>query len=159
MGYSALENAALAEETKLHDWLAELLRLGGSDLLLVHGAAAAIRKNGEVEKIGAAPLDGSEIESLVQPILTPVAAAQYRVVQIADSSYRIAGLGRFRINLHRERGRAAATIRALPMKVPALDELGLPVEIGSLAALRRGLVLIGGAAGAGKVHDPGGAGQ
>src|SRR5208337_5425363 len=120
------------------------------DLLLVHGVAAAIRRNGEVEKIGDAPLDGSEIESLVQPILTPVAAAQYRAVQIADSSYRIAGLGRFRINLHRERGRAAATIRALPMKVPLLGELGLPPEIGSLAALRRGLVLIGGAAGAGK---------
>jgi twitching motility protein PilT len=71
-------------------------------------------------------------------------------VQIADSSYRIAGLGRFRINLHRERGHAAATIRALPMKVPSLGELGLPVEVGNLAGLRRGLVLIGGAAGAGK---------
>ncbi|MGA9805992.1 MAG: ATPase, T2SS/T4P/T4SS family, partial [Terriglobales bacterium] len=66
------------------------------------------------------------------------------------SSYRIAGLGRFRINLHRERGHAAATIRALPMKVPSLGELGLPVEVGNLAGLRRGLVLIGGAAGAGK---------
>ena len=71
-------------------------------------------------------------------------------MQIADSSYRIAGLGRFRINLHRERGHAAATIRALPMKVPSLGELGLPVEVGNLAGLRRGLVLIGGAAGAGK---------
>ncbi len=141
---------ALSDDTKLHDLLQELLRLGGSDLLLVHGTAAAIRKNGEVEKIGDSPLEGSEIESLVQPILTPVAAAQYRAVQIADSSYRIAGLGRFRINLHRERGRAAATIRALPMKVPLLGELGLPVEVGNLAGLRRGLVLIGGAAGAGK---------
>ena len=140
----------MADDTKLHDFLQELLRRGGSDLLLVHGVAASIRKNGEVEKIGDDPLDGLEIESLVQPILTPVAAGQYRAVQIADSSYRIAGLGRFRINLHRERGHAAATIRALPMKVPALGELGLPVEVGNLAGLRRGLVLIGGAAGAGK---------
>ncbi len=141
---------ALADDTKLHDFLRELLQRGGSDLLLVHGTAPAIRKNGEVEKIGDVPLDGSEIESLIQPILTPVAAGQYRAVQIADSSYRIDGLGRFRINLHRERGHAAATIRALPVKVPALSELGLPVEVGNLAGLRRGLVLIGGAAGAGK---------
>src|SRR5580658_4346249 len=76
--------------------------------------------------------------------------AQYRATQIADCSYRIPDLGRFRINLHRERGHAAATIRALPVKVPALGELGLPVEVGTLAAIRRGLVLIGGAAGAGK---------
>src|SRR5271156_1418331 len=132
-------NTALPEDTKLHDFLRELLRRGGSDLLLVHGAAASIRTNGAVEKIGDAPLDGSEIEFLVQPALTPVAAGQYRDVQIADSSYRIPGVGRFRINLHRERGHAAATIRALPMKGPSIGELGLPVEVGTLAALRRGL--------------------
>jgi Tfp pilus assembly pilus retraction ATPase PilT len=140
----------LPESEKLKELLSELIRLGGSDLLLVHGTAAAIRMEGEVHKIGDALLEGSEIESLVQPVLTPVAAGQYRATQIADSSYRIPGLGRFRINLHRERGRAAATIRALPVKVPALDELRLPVEVGNLAGLRRGLVLIGGAAGAGK---------
>jgi twitching motility protein PilT len=143
-------NTAFSEDNKLHDFLEELLRRGGSDLLLVHGAAASIRSNGAVEKIGDGPLDGSEIEALVQPALTPVAAGQYRAVQIADSSYRIAGLGRFRINLHRERGHAAATIRALPMKVPSIGELGLPAEVATLATLRRGLVLIGGAAGAGK---------
>jgi twitching motility protein PilT len=140
----------MPEDTKLHTFLRELLQRGGSDLLLVHGVAASIRKNGAVEQIGDAPLDGSEIEALVQAILTPVGAAQYRATQIADCSYRIAGLGRFRINLHRERGRAAATIRALPVKVPLLSELGLPAEVGNLAGLRRGLVLIGGAAGAGK---------
>ena len=140
----------MSEDTKLHELLQELLRRGGSDLLLVHGVAASIRTNGEVEKIGDTPLDGSEIEAMVEAILTPIGAAQYRATQIADCSYRISEVGRFRINLHRERGRAAATIRALPMKVPLLAELGLPVEVGNLAVLRRGLVLIGGAAGAGK---------
>ncbi len=106
--------------------------------------------NGVVEKIGDHPLAGSEIEALVLGALSPVAADQYRNTQIADSSYRVAGLGRFRINLHRERGQAAATIRALPVKVPLLADLGLPAEVGNLAGLRRGLVLIGGAAGAGK---------
>ena len=140
----------MSNDTKLHDLLQELVQRGGSDLLLVHGTAAAIRKDGQVEKIADSPLQGPEIESLVQPILTPAAAEQYRSVQIADSSYRVPGLGRFRINLHRERGQAAATIRALPAKVPLLADLGLPAEVANLAALRRGLVLIGGAAGAGK---------
>ena len=140
----------MSEDTRLQDFLKELLGRGGSDLLLVHGVAAAIRINGAVEKIGDVPLDGSEIEALVQPVLTPVGTAQYRDSQIADCSYRISGLGRFRINLHRERGHAAATIRALPMKVPLLGDLGLPSEVANLAGLRRGLILIGGAAGAGK---------
>jgi len=140
----------LDEKEKLQNLLAELLGRGGSDLLLVHGDEPAIRKNGVVERIDDVVLDGAEIESLVRPVLSPSAASQYSEVGIADSSYRIDGLGRFRINLHRERGRAAATIRALPGKVPTLTELGLPAEVGNLAGLRRGLVLIGGAAGAGK---------
>jgi twitching motility protein PilT len=140
----------LPDEIMLHHLLQELLRRGGSDLLLVHGVAASIRIDGEVEKIGETPLAGEEIEALVQPVLTPIGASQYRATQIADSSYRIAGVGRFRINLHRERSHAAATIRALPMKMPVLAELGLPVEVANLAGIRRGLILIGGAAGAGK---------
>ena len=52
----------------------------------------------------------------------------YRDAQIADGSFRVQGLGRFRINLHRERGRAAAALRALPARVPRLSTLGLPRE-------------------------------
>lgn len=140
----------LPGNTRLRDLLQQLMDRGGSDLLLVHGAPASIRHDGEIEHIGNDPLQGAEIEALVQPVLTPVAAEQYRTTQIADASYRAEGLGRFRINLHRERGQAAATIRALPVNVPQLDELHLPAEIAHLAGLRRGLVLIGGAAGAGK---------
>jgi twitching motility protein PilT len=74
----------------------------------------------------------------------------YRDRQTADASYRINGLGRFRINLHRERGRAAAAVRALPTKVPALADLHLPPTVEALTRIPRGLVLIGGPAGSGK---------
>src|SRR5205807_348531 len=74
----------------------------------------------------------------------------FKEAGIADSSYRIAGVGRFRINLHRERGRTAASIRALPTKIPSLQDLHLPPSVESLAHLPRGLVLIGGPAGSGK---------
>ncbi len=142
--------ADLPDNRNLKELLAELIRRGASDLLLVGGIEASVRMNGVVEKIGDHPLAGSEIEALVLGALSPTAAEQYRSTQIADSSYRVSGLGRFRINLHRERAQAAATIRALPVKVPLLADLGLPAEVGNLAGLRRGLVLIGGAAGAGK---------
>ncbi len=140
----------MSENANLTNLLRKLIEQGASDLLLVHGTAASIRLDGDVRKISDQVLDGSEIEQMVQPVLTPVGAQQYRETQIADSSYRVEGLGRFRINLHRERGHTAATIRALPVKVPELNELRLPPEVANLAALRRGLVLIGGAAGAGK---------
>ena len=84
------------------------------------------------------------------PALPPHARRQYRTARIADGSFRLAGAGRFRINLHRERGRAAAAIRLLPQRIPRLDTLGLPPAVALLAQLPRGLVLIGGATGSGK---------
>jgi len=59
-------------------------------------------------------------------------------------------MGRFRVNLHRERGRPAATIRVLPRHVPALSSLALPAQVEQLAELTRGLVLVGGGTGSGK---------
>jgi twitching motility protein PilT len=135
---------------RLYRWLQILVTRGGSDLLLVPDAPACIRVKGEVQKIESGPLDGPEIEAAVVPALSSHALQHYRDTQIADSSYRIAELGRFRINLHRERGRAAAAIRALPTRVPSLKELHLPPSVETLAHIPRGLVLIGGPAGSGK---------
>jgi len=142
--------AAARESVQLNLWLEQLVARKGSDLLLVPLAPAAIRVEGALLAIGDSPLTGDEIEAAVMPALAPHAQEEYERRKIADSSYRVEGLGRFRINLHRERGRAAATVRALPSKVPALDELKLPAGVGSLAKLQRGLVIIGGATGSGK---------
>lgn len=134
----------------LNHWLETLVTRRGSDLLLVPGVPACILFEGSVRTIGTEPLDGPDIEATVVPALTSHALQVYREKQITDSSYRIAGLGRFRINLHRERGRAAAAIRALPKQVPRLSDLHLPPSVEALSRLPRGLVLIGGPAGSGK---------
>jgi twitching motility protein PilT len=142
--------APARESIQLNSWLAQLVEGRGSDLLLVPHAPASIRVEGSLVTVGDSPLTGDEIEAAVLPALAPHAREEYQRSHIADSSYRIDGLGRFRINLHRERGRAAATVRALPTKIPTLAELRLPPGIAALAKLRRGLVIIGGATGSGK---------
>jgi twitching motility protein PilT len=136
--------------SRLDQWLTTLVGRAGSDLLLIPGAPASIRFEGEVRAIGNENLDGPEIEAAMVPALTPHGLRQYREIQIADSSYRVPGLGRFRINLHRERGLAAAAIRALPAKIPSLGDLNLPPMVEALSRLPHGLVLIGGPAGSGK---------
>ncbi len=146
--YESLETGL--STSSLGRWLATVVSLGASDLLLVQGAPPCMRVDGEVRKIEPSVLDGSEIEAAVIPALTRHAQRVYREHRIADSSYRILGLGRFRINLHREQGRAAAAIRVLPARVPALRELNLPSTVELLGHIPRGLVLIGGPAGAGK---------
>lgn len=145
-----VEAVDVAAAGRLEQWLGTLVARGGSDLLLVGDAPPCLRVQGEVKKLEATALHGADIEAAVLPALARHALHAYREGGIADSSYRIAGVGRFRINIHRERGRAAAAIRALPTRVPGLQELHLPAAVASLARLPRGLVLIGGPAGAGK---------
>ena len=99
-------------------------------ILLVENAPPCIRVQGELRKIESDALDGADVEAAVVPALFAHALRVYRESLIADSSYRISGVGRFRINLHRERGRAAATIRALPSKIPSFQDLHLPAPVG-----------------------------
>ena len=138
------------DPAQLHRWLEQLVARNGSDLLLVPEAPAAVRIEGVISTIGDRTLSGEEIEAALLPAMAAHAREEYQQYGIADSSYRVQGLGRFRINLHRERGLAAATVRALPAKIPALKELHLPAGVEALAALQRGLVIIGGATGSGK---------
>jgi len=134
----------------VEDWLAEVIRRKGSDLLLVAGHAPVVRVDGLLSPVADLLLDGDDIAAAVAPLLPPYAAKQYRETGIADASLRLPALGRFRVNLHHERGRPAAAVRVLPGRVPSLSELNLPPEVEQLSRLGRGLVLIGGATGSGK---------
>ena len=141
---------AEAHTARLRAWLALASERGASDLLLVAGAPPSVRVNTLVSPLDEGPLDSEEIADAVLPALPPHARRTFRADGIADASFRAPSLGRFRINLHRERGRAAATIRRLPAVVPRLDSLGLPDTVALLSQLPRGLVLVGGPTGSGK---------
>ena len=134
----------------LEQWLRARVSRGAADLFLVAGFAPAIRLNGLVTPLPEPPLEGEAIEAAVLPMLHPQALERYRNDGSADVSLRRPELGRFRVNLHRERGHAAATIRALPAKPPLLAELGLPAQVEQITRLHHGLVLVGGATGSGK---------
>lgn len=136
--------------SRLEAWLRTLVARGGSDLFLVAGAPPSIRVDGAVHPLGEALLDGQDIEDAVLPALSGYHVKQYRERHATDLSLRIDARHRFRVNLHRERERAAAAIRALPSEVPTLASLGFPIPIDLLARLPRGLVLICGATGSGK---------
>jgi twitching motility protein PilT len=135
---------------RLDRWLTILVEQGASDLFLVAGRPPSLRIGGEIRALGEGPLDGPEIEEAVLPELPPQRAKRYATEGAADAGLRRIGLGRFRLNLHRERGRPAASIRALPTTPPLLQELGLPANVEQLTRLPHGLVLIGGPTGSGK---------
>jgi len=145
-----LNREGIPRSTGLDALLRVMAERHASDLLLVAGEPPAFRVHGTVHRADAAIMDGEDIEQLVGPMLPSHAQRAFRELGIADASIRVSGVGRFRVNLHRERGRAAAIVRMLPRIVPRLATLDLPAGTEALARLNHGLVLIGGATGSGK---------
>jgi twitching motility protein PilT len=141
---------APAGASRLEGWLTLLAGREGSDLLLVAGEPPALRVHGRLVRADSPPLDGVEIEEMVLPEIPPHAQRAFKERGMADAARHVPGVGRFRINLHRERGRAAAAIRRLPREVPSLASLDLPPGAEQLTKFQRGLVLVGGATGSGK---------
>ncbi len=122
----------------------------GSNLFLGTGRPLALRLDDTIEPLGTAPLDEHDIEAAVLPALPDHVAQRYRAHGIADTSLTRGRLGRFRLNIHRERGRAAVTIGVLPTEPPRLPALNLPDGIARLTQITRGMVLVGGPTGSGK---------
>jgi twitching motility protein PilT len=134
----------------IESWLGRVREADGSDLLLVAGAPPVVRAAGRLLRVSDELLSGEDIESAVLPLVASRLQDRFRAGEAVDLAFKIAGLGRFRMNLHRERGRAAAAIRALPTRIPQLADLHFSHDISRLASLPRGLVLIGGPTGSGK---------
>ena len=131
-------------------WLRAVREADGSDLLLVTGAAPTVRAAGRLLRLSEAALDGHDVEAAAIPLVSRRLEARYRDGEAIDLAFALPGLGRFRMNLHHERGRPAAAIRALPMRIPSIADLRFTHDIEKLAHLPRGLVLIGGPTGSGK---------
>ena len=150
LNLSSPSSTVRADSDVLESWLARVRDADGSDLLLVAGAPPIVRAAGRLLRLSDDTLASEDIESAVFPVVAPRLQHRYRGGDAVDLAFRVTGLGRFRMNLHRERGRAAAAIRALPLRIPQVADLRFSHDIGMLAALPRGLVLIGGPTGSGK---------
>jgi len=134
----------------IESWLRRLRELQGSDLLLVAGAPPMVRASGRLMPTSELVLGSDDIEAAVAPVVPARLQDAFRRGTAVDLAFTIRGLGRFRMNYHRERGRTAAAIRALPVQIPKLADLHFTHDISMLATLPRGLVLIGGPTGSGK---------
>ena len=132
--------------------LADAERRGASDLLLVPGALPMVRLHGDLtpSAIPGNPLGAEDAGVMLLPFLSPALAVEFRAGSAVDFCFEKQGIGRFRCNLHRERGGVAASVRLLPEKIPDFHMLNLPAQVARLAEMHKGFVLVAGPTGAGK---------
>ena len=147
---SSQQNQYSAENlASLDQILAQAVRKTASDLLLIAGAPANLRIGGSLAPTGP-PLDAEEIRKLLLPLLTADQNQELTRTKSVDLCFSRDGIGRFRANVHHQRGTIAGSIRLLPEKIPTLESLHLPPILRRLAEARQGLVLITGQTGCGK---------
>ena len=113
-----------------------------SDIILIAGAPAMLRITGNLAAAAGAPLEPEDVRSLMLPLLEPEQAEELHRKKSVDLSFVREGIGRFRVNIHHQRGTLAASIRLLPARIPSLESLHLPPSLGKLAERRQGLVLV-----------------
>src|SRR5262249_52482628 len=135
--------------TQIDALLLRALNSGASDLHLRAGMCPLIRLHGRLQPLpGLDSPDGYEAALLA--ILTESQRQTFATRNDLDFAYEIPGVARCRVNLLRQHHGVGAVFRLLPSHIRALEELGLPPVVYSLARLEQGLVLVTGPTGSGK---------
>ena len=121
-----------------------------SDIYLKAGSPPMYRVDGEVRPSPHAPLNPADVAHLAGQMMTDQEQQRFAREQSVDLAYSASGVGRFRVNIYRQRGSVAIVARRVRQDVPTLGELHLPPVLNDLAISPRGLILVTGPAGSGK---------
>jgi twitching motility protein PilT len=138
-----------ASSSSLDQLLALAVRRGASDVLLIAGAPVTLRIAGSLTAAGP-PLGAEEARNLLLPLFSQAQSRELQRAKSVDLCFTREGIGRFRANIHHQRGTVAGSIRVLPEKIPTIESLHLPPALRKFADARQGLVLITGPTGCGK---------
>jgi twitching motility protein PilT len=132
--------------------LDQLMEMGGSDLLLSCGSKPRIRKDGNLEPIGADAevLQPPDTQRMLREILDPKQWKELEKRRHVDFSFTWRERARIRGNAYHQRGSIAASFRLLPLTIPSFDMLGIPESVHRLLERQHGLVLVTGPTGSGK---------
>jgi len=136
----------------------ELLKLmvkgGISDIHFKVGTSPLIRLHGKLISTGGSEskvFSSDEIEEIAYSFMNKEQREKFKEENELDISYSAEGIARFRVNVYRQRGTVALSLRVIPLKIKSFEELNLPVKVlQRLSSETRGLILIAGVTGAGK---------
>ena len=123
---------------------------GASDLILVGGSRPSIYREAQMEPLEDTALPAGELDQMILSALDERQRERLAKDRDLDFSMGLAGVGRFRVNIHYQRRSLAVAIHFVSDKIPSLEELNLPAIVGPFAEYPRGLVLVTGGTGQGK---------
>ncbi|HZJ49000.1 MAG TPA: ATPase, T2SS/T4P/T4SS family, partial [Acidimicrobiia bacterium] len=134
----------------IDELLSKMCEVDASDLHLKVGSPPVMRIDGELHPTSLPTLAPPDTESFAEAVFSDRAAEEFRATGEADFAYGKSKLGRFRVNVYRQRGSVSLVIRRVLSESPGFEDLGLPPVLSKLASEPRGLVLVTGPTGSGK---------
>ena len=121
-----------------------------SDLFFAPFSPAKIKIEGKIIPVNSLEMSPKMVRQAALELMTEEQMEQFNKDLEIDFALSEPGLGRFRVNVFHQRGSVAMVLRFITSDLPRLDDLGMPPELKDLVMLRRGLILMVGATGAGK---------
>jgi twitching motility protein PilU len=141
---------ALPTAFNLRPYLKLMADRAASDLFLTPMAPVKIKIEGQIVAVGKEIMTAEVINQIAMTIMTDAQKRMFGHELELDFAISEHGLGRFRVNIFRQRGNIAIVLRFVTLEMPRLDDLGLPKVLKELALKKRGLLLMVGATGSGK---------
>lgn len=127
------------------------IQRNASDLHMSVGYPPILRIHGElISVIGAEVISPQQMEDTLTAILTKIQKDLFLENMELDFSLELPNKGRFRVNLFRQKGHPSLSFRLIPVKIPALSELGFPKVVEKIPEIKQGFVLVTGPTGHGK---------
>ena len=137
-------------DLRIEQLLRAMVENKASDLHIRTGVPPIYRINGALTKLFDTRIDASMMDSFLDDIMNRDQKNRFETNKECDFAVGARDMGRFRVNVFRQRGTIAIVIRHIKAKIPAFEELHLPEVIRDMALTRRGLVLVTGTTGSGK---------
>src|SRR2546425_4404579 len=135
---------------EFNSWLEELVKGEGSDLHVKVGSPPMIRLPHGLIRLERDPLGPIETQAIADGIVPQDRKATFAERGDVDFAYSVPNVGRFRVNVFRQRGSVSMVLRKLRFGGPSFEEIGLPDAVRQIADEERGLILVTGPTGSGK---------
>ncbi len=135
---------------KIQSLVEEMCRVGASDLFIKAGVAPSMRVDGQIQLTSHDAFTTEFVHDLAYDMMNEDQVKQFEERKEMDLAIPVPGLGRFRVNMYRQRGSIGLVLRHIPFPDFDFNELNLPPAVKILSEKRRGLVLVTGTTGSGK---------
>jgi len=135
---------------EINEILYQAVQAGASDVHITVASPPIMRVNGQLIRMSDTRLMPDDTMNLIQKMLSPKQIDEFEERGELDFSYSNPGLGRFRVNIYKQRGSYCMALRVVALSIPSMESLKLPPVIKELANKQRGLILVTGPTGSGK---------